>query len=304
MKINCFQELCNFADKLGPKRLAVVMADNPTALSAVSHADSRGIIKAILIGNCSKIKTILAEQNDRLLHSAEFINADESDAAAACAVSMARKCDVDIILKVQIRTDQLLRVVLNKSSGLRTGSLLSDIMLYEDTLSELRRLVAITDGGINISPDLIQKGQILKNAVMVMHSLGFARPRIALMSATEVVSEKVPSTLDAQTLTKQAQEGAFGECEVFGPLALDNALVLSAAQAKGIASPVAGQADVMLVPNIEAGNLLGKAVKYYAKSQCAHVVVGAKIPILIPSRVESVEDKVNSIALGAIIHGS
>jgi phosphate butyryltransferase len=203
-------------------------------------------------------------------------------------------------LKGHLRTDQLLRAVLDKENGLRRGRLLSDVLLYEDTLAGFRRLVGITDGGINVAPTLDQKAQIIHNAVAVLHAIAIERPKIALMSATEAVSDSVPSTLDAKTLTERGAEGEFGKCEVFGPLALDNALLAPAARAKGITSSVAGRADCMVVSNIEAGNLLGKAVKYFGGSECAHVVVGARAPILIPSRVESADDKLNSIALGVV----
>src|ERR1019366_1629203 len=150
-------------------------------------------------------------------------------------------------------------------------------------------------------PNLAQKQQIVENAIEVMRSLGLTRPKIALMSATEAVSESVPSSVDARTLTDMGKAGHFGDAEVFGPLALDCALLESAAQAKGVTHPVAGRADCMVVPNIESGNLLAKSAKYLGGSQCAHVVAEAKVPVLIPSRVESVDDKVNSIALGVIV---
>jgi phosphate butyryltransferase len=239
-----------------------------------------------------------------LLRQADFISAPNAEAAAAMAVSLCRNGDADILLKGHLRSDQLLRAVLDKQHGLRTGQLLSDVLLYEDTLSGARRLVGVTDGGINVQPALEQKKQIIANAVLVMHALGIIRPRIAVMSATEVVTDAVPSTVEAKGLTEMASRGEFGECEIFGPLALDNALLESAAQAKAIISPVAGHADVMVAPNIEAGNILGKAVKYFAGSQCAHVVAGAKVPVLIPSRVESADDKLNSVALGVVVHAS
>jgi phosphate butyryltransferase len=231
------------------------------------------------------------------MDAAELVAASD---AAPIAVQMARAGNVDIILKGHLRTDELLRAVLDKTAGLRTGRLLSDVMLYEDVLSGERRLVGLSDGGLNVAPTLEQKKQIVQNAIEVMRSIGLARPRIAIMSASEVVTESMPSTLDAQALSSMGAAGEFGEADVYGPLALDNALVESAAKAKGIDSPVAGHADCMLMPNIEAGNLLGKAIKYLGGSQCAHVVVGAKVPILIPSRVESSDDKVNAIALGVI----
>jgi len=219
---------------------------------------------------------------------------------AAVAARMAGEGTVDILLKGHLRTDELLRAVLDKTYGLRTGRLLSDILLFEDVLSGERRLVGITDGGLNIAPDLEQKKQIVLNAIEVLRCLGFERPRIAVMSASEVVSDGMPSSLDAKALTVSGRMGEFGDAQVFGPLALDNALVRAAAEVKGIHHPVAGHADCMIAPTIEAGNFLGKAVKYFGGSQCAHVVVGAKVPILIPSRVESADDKINAIALGVL----
>jgi phosphate butyryltransferase len=213
---------------------------------------------------------------------------------------MARDGEVDLLLKGHLRTDELLRAALDKQHGVRTGRLLSDVLLYEDTLAGEVRLVGITDGGLNVLPGLEQKKRIVQNAVEVLRCLGLARPKIAIMSATEAVSDSVPSSVDAKRLAEMGTEGEFGEVDICGPIALDCALLESAARAKGIWHPVAGHADCMVVPNIESGNLLGKSVKYLGGSECAHVVVGAKVPILIPSRVESVDDKINSIALGVI----
>jgi phosphate butyryltransferase len=220
--------------------------------------------------------------------------------SAAVAVRLAAEGKADMILKGHLRTDQLLHSVLDKQQGLPRRGLLSDVLIYEDTLGTKRRLVGITDGGVNVAPGLEQKKEILKNAVFIFHCLGFARPRVAIMSATEIVSPAIQSTVDAAKLTELAQSGEFGSCEVFGPLALDNALIESCARDKGIASSVAGYADIMLVANLEAGNILGKSVKYFGGSACAHVIAGSKVPILIPSRVESVEDKLNSIAFGVV----
>jgi len=252
----------------------------------------------VLIGNERNIR-IQAESLGlaELIARAEFVNTDNP---AIVATRMARDGQLEILLKGHIRTDELLRAALDQHAGLRTGRLLSDILLYEDKLAGELRLVGITDGGLNVAPNLEQKKQIVQNAIEVMRCLGVPRPKIALMGATEAVSESVPSSVDAKKLTEMGEAGEFGDAEVFGPLALDCALLESAAQAKGIVNPVAGHADCMVVPNIEAGNLLGKSVKYLGGSQCAHVVAGAKVPILIPSRVESVDDKVNSIALGVI----
>jgi len=297
-EITNFTELRRRAQPLGPRRVAIVAADDEVALTAADGALHLGIAIPVLIGNERKIRA-KAEALGLLglIAGAEFVSADD---AAAVAIHLVRDGRVDLLLKGHLRTDELLRAALDKQAGLRTGRLLSDVLLYEDKLAGELRLVGITDGGLNVLPNLEQKKQIVQNAIEVLRSLGLARPKIALMSATEAVSESVPSSVDAKLLTEMAEAGEFGDADVFGPVALDCALLESAAQAKGIEHPVAGRADCMVVPNIEAGNLLGKSVKYLGGSQCAHVVAGAKVPILIPSRVESVDDKVNSIALGVI----
>jgi phosphate butyryltransferase len=296
--INSFVELRHRAQLVGPKRVAVVVADDEVALTAAEAALHLGIAHPVLIGNEHNIRNKAEHLRlDALLAQGEFVEAKN---AASTAVQMACEGNVDVLLKGHLRTDELISAVLHKETGLRTGRLLSDVLLYEDSLSGRRRLVGITDGGLNVAPNLEQKKQILRNAIEVMRSIGLERPKMAIMSATEVVSDSVPSTVDAKDLAEMAESGEFGNAEVFGPVALDCALLRSAANAKGVVHEAAGYADCMVVPNIEAGNLLGKAAKYFAGSQCSHVVVGAKVPILIPSRVESADDKVNSIALGVI----
>ncbi len=297
-KITNFAELRHCAQPLGPKRVAIVVADDEVALTAADGAMHLGIAIPVLIGDERKIRARAEALGlTSLLAGAEFVGTDD---AARIATRMAHEGRVDLLLKGHLRTDELLHAVLDKEAGLRTGRLLSDVLLYEDELAGEVRLVGISDGGLNVLPNLEQKKQIVQNAIDVMRSIGIAHPKIALMSASEAVSESLPSSADARTLTGMGQAGLFGDAEVFGPLALDCALLESAARAKGIEHPVAGHADCMVVPNIESGNLLGKSVKYLGGSQCAHVVAGAKVPILIPSRVESVDDKVNSIALGVI----
>ncbi len=299
--IKNFQELRLRAQQLGPKRVAVVVADDEVALHAAAAAARLSIAIPVLIGDRARIQAKLQEIGEQNI-PAEFVDAPNPASAATLAAQMARDGQVDILLKGHLRTDELLRAVLDKQNGLRTGRLLSDVLLYEDKTSGNTRLVGITDGGLNVAPTLEHKKQIVANAVIALRTLGFTRPKIAIMSATESVSDSVPSTLDARELTVMGAAGEFGDAEIYGPLALDNALLLSAAKAKGINSCVAGFADCLVVPNIESGNLLGKAVKYLGGSQCAHVVVGARVPILIPSRVESVDDKINSVSFGVIAH--
>lgn len=302
--IHNFEELRAAALSRAPKRVGIVVADDEVALLAAAGVADLGMAVPVLIGDENNIRHRIRELGvDILLREAIFVGAADTASAAKTATRMTADGMLDVLMKGHLRTDELLRAVLDKEAGLRTGRLLSDVMLYEDILSGQKRLVGVTDGGLNVAPTLDQKKQILLNGLDVMHALGLARPKMAVMSATEVVTESLPSTMDARSLTEMASLGEFSEAEVFGPLALDNALLESAAKEKGIKSPVAGHADCMVVPNIEAGNLLGKAVKYLGGSQCAHVVLGAKVPILIPSRVESVDDKINSVSLGVLVHG-
>lgn len=296
--LKSFDELRARARELGPKRVAIVTANDEVALTAAAGAMRLGIAQFVLIGNESAIRKTAQELHlSELLASAEII---ESSTPAETAVKLAREGKVDILLKGHLRTDELLGAALKRDIGLRTGRVLSDVLIYEDTVSGQRRFVGITDGGLNILPSLQQKKEIVQNAIEVMKIIGIERPNIAIMSATEAVSPSVPSTVDAKALTEMCEAGEFGDAQVFGPVALDCALLKSAAEAKGIKFSGAGSADCMVVANIEAGNILGKSAKYLAGSSCAHVVVGATVPILIPSRVESSDDKINAIALGVI----
>jgi phosphate butyryltransferase len=298
MRIRTFEELREGAKGLGPRRVVVVSADDEVALTAAAEALHLGIALPVLAGDLRKIREMAEALGlSELIERAEFVDAPNETAVAS--VHLVRAGRAEILLKGHLRTDELLRAVLHKDDGLRMGRLLSDVMLFQYGNGQ-QRLVGLTDGGLNVAPTLEQKIQIIENAIEVMRSLGIARPRIAIMSATEAVSDAVPSTKDAQALTAMGAQGTFGEAEVYGPLAVDNALLESAAVAKGITNPVAGRADCLVAPNIEAANMFGKAAKYLGGSACAHVVVGAKAPILIPSRVESAEDKLNAIALGVI----
>ena len=298
MRIRTFEELRERAKGLGARRVALVSADDEVALTAAAEALRLGIVLPVLVGDLRKTRQMAeALWLSELVERAEFVDAPDNPALSAVRLVQAGRAE--ILFKGHLRTDELLRAVLDKDHGLRTARLLSDVMLFQYGIRE-SRLVGLTDGGLNVAPTLEQKIQIVENAIEVMRSLGIAQPRMAIMSATEVVSDAVPSTKDAQALTAMGAQGAFGDAEVYGPLAVDNALLESAAAAKGIHHPVAGHADCLVAPNIEAANMFGKAAKYLGGSACAHVVVGAKAPILIPSRVESAEDKVNAIALGVV----
>lgn len=298
--IRTFAELRERARQVGPKRVGVVLADDEVALMAAADALRIGIALPVLIGDVERIRARAEKQGlAELAAMAEFVSAT-GDAAAEIAVGMAREGSVDILLKGHLRTDQLFHPVLDKEKGLRTGRLLSDMAFFEQRGDGGPRLTGITDGGLNPSPTLGQKKQIVLNAIEMLHCLGFSRPKIAVVSATEMVTEAMASTMDAKALTEMYAAGEFEEAEVFGPLALDNALLEWAAKAKGISSPVAGHADCLLVPTVEAGNMLAKSIIFLAGWEFGHAVVGAKVPILIPSRVESAQDKVNAMALGVL----
>jgi phosphate butyryltransferase len=297
--VRTFADLRKRACNTGPKRVAVVLADDEVALTAAAGALRAGIAQPVLIGDEQRIRArAQALGFTELLARAEFVAAAGN--AAEAAVRMAREGAIDILMKGHLRTDELLHPVLDKEKGLRTGRLLSDIAFFEMNGEGGQRLVGLTDGGLNVAPTFKQKQQIVRNAIEVLRCLGIRRPKIAIMSAVEVVTEAMPSTLDAKALAEMGAAGEFGEADVFGPLALDNALLEWAAKAKRIAHPVAGHADCLVVPNIEAGNLLAKSIIFLAGLAFGHIVVGAKVPILIPSRVENAQDKVNAIALGVL----
>lgn len=297
--LHTYAELREWACKVGPKRVGVAFADDEVALTAAAEAMRSRIADPVLIGDEKSIRArIQALGFADLADQAEFVPA--ADDAAQIAVRMAREGAIDILMKGHLRTDQLLHPVLDKEKGLRTGRLLCDIAFFEHADPAGPRLVGIVDGGLNPAPTLPQKKQIVLSAIEVLRAMGIERPKIAVMSAVEVPSEAIPSTMDAKALTEMCVAGEFGDADVFGPLALDNALFDWAAKIKGITSPVAGHADCLIVPSIEAGNMLAKSINWLVGCEFGHVVVGAKVPILIPSRVERAQDKINAMALGVL----
>jgi phosphate butyryltransferase len=191
---------------------------------------------------------------------------------------MVRSGEASVLMKGRLPTADLLRAILDRNEGLRAGRLLSDVLVADHPLSETPRLLGVTDGGVNVAPTLAQKKEIVANAVDLFHALGYARPRVACLCAVETVTPAMPHTEDAQALAEMNARGELGGCVVSGPLALDNALSPEAARLKGIDHPVAGKADVLLVPAIETGNALGKAFTYLGRRHVGHVIVGAKAP--------------------------
>ena len=273
--------------------------EDESSILSVIQAKREGLADFILCGDAKKIAALLKEHGGR---AADFqvVDCPEPESAAARVVELARQKEVHMILKGFLPTAALMKPVLDKEKGLRSGSLLSDILVVENPAANYRGLLGMSDGGLNILPDLAQKKQIVENAVAVFQRLGYPEPKVGIMAAIETVKDSMPATLDARALTEMNQRGEITGCRVYGPLALDIAVSPEAARHKGIHNDVAGVTQIMIVPNIESGNLLGKAFTYYLKLTVAHVVMGARIPILIPSRNESDVDKFHSLALGVL----
>lgn len=294
--IRSFGEVVEKARGKGSKRIVVAGAEDIEAVRAVKDAFEEGIGEGVLIGEPSKIAEVLGTiGKDNFVKNIIPVFSEEEKGHAS--VEEVKKGG--ILLKGDIKTSTLLRAVLNKEWGLRTEKIISDVLVFEDTREE-GRLVILSDGGVNVKPDFTTLLSIIENSVNVAHVLGIETPLVALLSANESVSLDMEETIIYSMIAKMNERGQIKNCVVDGPLALDNAISLYAAQKKGIKSSVAGNADILIVPNIVAGNLLGKAINYYAKFKNAHIIVGAKAVILIPSRADQSDVKFYSIALAQI----
>jgi phosphotransacetylase len=300
--IKNFKELIEVARQIGSKRegpltIALAAAHDVAALQALIEAQKLGLATGILVGDKHKIHQTLDECAPEWLDTFEIIHVEDEHEVAARTISLVHENAADIIMKGKIRSADLLRDVLNRDNGLRTDHLMSDVFIFEYSERQENRLIMISDGGIILAPDLKQKVQIIENAVTVAHALGNENPKVAVLSAVEAVNPELRSTIDAACLSKMNQRGQIRGCIVDGPLALDNAISPEAARLKGIVSPVAGHADILLCPDIEAANMLAKGTTYFAGLPQAHTSIGAKVPVLIPSRADSAEAKLLSIAL-------
>jgi phosphate butyryltransferase len=299
--IKSMDELLAAGQKGERVRVAVAAADDEAALGAVVLAASLNIADAVLYGSKEKIEAIQNNIQDGSNHNFEIHDVADEQQAAANAVEAVRQGRCQILLKGKIKTAYLLKAVLDGERGLRLDRLLSDVFLFENGNRKENRLMIVTDGGVTLKPDLKQKIEIIENAVFVMHALGYDNPKVALLSAIETVNPGIPSTLEAAVITKMNQRGQIKGCTIDGPLALDNAVSMEAAKTKNIKSPVAGMADILVCPEIESGNILAKSTTYFANFRLAHVIVGATAPVLIPSRADSADSKLLSVALGKIV---
>ncbi|WP_066385284.1 phosphate butyryltransferase [Neobacillus mesonae] len=279
------------ATQASTKTVAVAAAEDSEVIKAVVEASERNLAQFILYGNQEKINMLLESYN----HNIRIVHAETTALAAELAVKAVFTKEADVLMKGNIPTNTILKAVLNKEYGLRTGNILSHTAVFE--IPDYDRLIIITDAAMNIAPNLEQKAQIVKNAVSIARSIGIDHPKVAPLAAVESVNPVMDATLDAAALTVMNKRGQISSCIIDGPLALDNAVSIMAAEHKGIHSDVAGKADILLVPTIEVGNVLYKSLIYFAKAKTGAVIAGAKAPIVLTSRADSSESKLYSLAL-------
>lgn len=294
---NQFQPLIECARGLGRMATAVVCPDDSNSLNGAMLAAREGIIEPILIGSKAAILKA-AEAAGVDVTPYRIVDASTHDEAASLAVEIVRKGEAAAIMKGNIHSDQLLAQVVKKDGGLRANRRISHVFVMD--VPTLDDLLFISDAAINIAPDLLTKVDIVQNAIDLALACGLEKPRVGVLSAVETVNPNIPSTIDAAALSKMAERGQITGGIVDGPLAMDNAMDLAAARTKGIASPVAGQANVLIVPNLEAGNMLAKELTFVARAEAAGLVVGAKVPVMLTSRADNVKSRLASAALAAL----
>ena len=277
--------------------VAVASAADLEVLEAVSMAIEHDMASFRLYDKEQKLKEMMVQHFPHLLNHPKIFTQHVKDdqQAAIAAVKSVHLNEANVLMKGHIPTALILKAVLNPDFGLRTGSVLSHVAAFE--INGFERLIFVTDAAMNIAPDLAQKAQIVQNAVMVAHSVGVENPIVAPLAAVETINPSMQPTLDAAALVAMNTRGQIKGCVVDGPVALDNAISVEAAHLKGLTGQHAGQADILLVPNIEAGNILYKSLVYFARAKVGAVIVGAKAPIVLTSRADSAESKLNSLAL-------
>jgi len=296
--INTFAGILYQATCKGPKTIAVAVAEDNTVLTAIHNAKLEGIADAILVGNKEEIKAI-AKDCDIDLKNYQIINIEDKMEACRKAVELVSTGKAQLLMKGLVDTSVLLTSVLDESIGLRTNNVLSHVAVFN--VPDYERLFYVTDAAMNIAPDLEQKKQIINNAVTLAHALGNSNPKVAVLSAVEKVNPKMQATMDASELVRMYEDKEITGCIVGGPFALDNAVSDKAAKHKGISHLVAGEADILMVPTIEAGNMLYKSMVFFARAKNAGIIVGAKAPVVLTSRADSDEAKLYSIALGVLL---
>jgi phosphate butyryltransferase len=295
-----FDEVISKVKSQSMKKVAVAVAQDEPVLEAIRDAKKNGIADAILVGDKDEIIKI-AENIGMNIGEYEIIDEKDVNKAAIETVKLVSSGKADMMMKGLVDTATFLRAVLNKEVGLRTGKQMSHIAVFE--VPGYDRLLFVTDAAFNMYPELKEKVDIVKNAVQVAHALENDMPKVAPICAVEVVNSSMLATLDAANLSKMNERGQIKGCIIDGPLALDNALSKEAAAHKKISGPVAGEADILLMANIEAGNAVYKCLTYTTESKNGGLLMGAAAPVIVTSRADSPETKMNSIALASLVAG-
>lgn len=298
MAIKSFNDLLAVARASGPKTVVAVGAHQDSLLEALSTAQAMGIAKAILVGDEPKIYE-LAAAGGQDITGMEIVHEPDMELAARKAMAIVAEGRAQVAMKGRVDTATFMHAALDRELGLRTGQLLSHVAVFD--MPSLGRLLLISDAGVNIAPDLAQKADIIRNATYVAHRLGIEEPRVAVLASTETVNPRIPANVEAAALAKMADRKQITGALVDGPLALDNAISLQAVTEKEIDSQVAGRADILILPDIEAGNVLVKAIVYLVGRPMAGVVVGARVPLIVASRSDPYESKLDSLALGLVM---
>jgi len=298
MRITSLDALVREARRCGPVRIAVVAAHDPEVLKAVEQAQHEGIAQATLVGDWPAIEAYAAQTNVDL-RGMEIVHEPSPQQAALLVTARARSGQTDVVVKGQIKTAELLSVCLNRHVGIRGPGLLSHVAVFE--LPGRDCLLYLSDSGVVIGPDVYQKLQIINNAVAVAHRFGLDRPQVAILAASETVHPAIPASIDALALAKMAEQGWVEGAVVDGPLGLETAISPRAAELEGSRSPIAGRADILIVPNVESGNIVAKGLLYFAGARMAGLVVGAQVPIVISSRADSAETRYLSLAMAAVL---
>jgi len=292
-----YEQLLERCRAFGAMPTAVAHPCEETALAGAMDAAAHGLIVPILVGPEARIRDI-ATRAAINLERTRIVDAPNSHASAAKAVELVRLGEAEVLMKGSLHTDELLGAVVARDTGLRTGRRLSHAFIMD--VPTYHKVLVVTDAAINIAPTLEEKMDICQNAVDLLHSVGRPRPKVAVLAAVETVTSKMPATIDAAALCKMADRGQITGAIVDGPLAFDNAISAEAARVKGIASAVSGDPDILLVPDLEAGNILAKQLSYLAAAESAGIVLGARVPIILTSRSDSVRSRIASCAVAVL----
>jgi phosphate acetyltransferase len=289
-----YEKLLASCRGLEPVRTAVAHPCEETALAGALEARDQGLITPILVGPAARIRDLAAKHRFDL-SDVEVIDASHSHAAAAAAVSLVREGRADVLMKGSLHTDELLGAVVARDSGLRTARRLSHVFIMD--VPTYHKVLLVTDAAINIAPTLEEKADICRNAIDLAVALGVARPKVAILAAVETVTTKMPATIDAAALCKMAERGQITTATLDGPLAFDNAISTDAAAIKGLTSVVTGDPDILVAPDLEAGNILAKLLTFLANADSAGLVLGARVPIILTSRADTVRARIGSCAV-------